>query len=116
MSYIELLTIIILVILIVLKVKKHWNDDEIEKVLATEDTSHTNTDKDTSRRNTARLVGQIMLGLVFIALTKSAVRREIEKVITGQYAFTSELVMIIAIEVLWVAVGISLIIYSKKKV
>lgn len=114
MSYIELSMLIVIVILIILKVRKHWNDDEIEKVVTTEDTSNIVADKDASRRKTALLVGQIMLGIVFIALTRSAVRREIEKLFTGQYHFTPEVISILAMEVLWVATGIFLIVYGKK--
>ncbi len=76
----------------------------------------TSYETEISRRKIAATVGQIMLGLVFLALTKPAVRREIEKLFTGQVNFTSEVITILAVEVLWVIVGISLIIYSKKKV
>ena len=76
----------------------------------------TNSEIEMSRRKLAATVAKVMFAIVAIALSKSAVRHEIEKIFTGQYSFTPEVISILVAEVLWVVVGVSLIIYSKKKV
>ncbi len=74
------------------------------------------TNKEISRKNLASKVGKIMLVIVAIALSRSAVQKEIGKIFSGQYNFSAEVISILAVEVLWVVIGVSLIIYSKKKV